>query len=120
MHGTAPGAIERDEIFCAGLVSHVPKIRSASLKAGFRPWRPDSMVMHVIRRVVVRHDFTRWRKDRVNISGAFVFGVDVGPGQHLFVHLIIQDRRAAYRDMDALTVSLGLNSLTRLRDRARN
>src|SRR5688572_32581914 len=69
---------------------HIPEIGGSPFELRFRPGRPDTVMMHMIGRVIVRDLFATGTKYRMNISTSLELGFDPGAGKFGFRTVIHQ------------------------------
>ena len=87
-----PRFIHAHKIDAPLAVAHVPEIRGASVELGFGPSPPDTVMMDMVRRKIVGHNFSRERANGMEVSAPLEKSFDIFAGQSTRLGLIIEQR----------------------------
>src|SRR5262245_12054191 len=91
MHRATPRVEQGNKLDATFGLAHVPEIRLASIKYRFRPGPPDTVVMDMIWRKIVRDDLVGQGADGVQVGAALEYVGDFRAGERARFGLIFQE-----------------------------
>src|SRR5215475_5709319 len=93
----APVIVQRGKVHPALALTHVPKVGRATVELRVRPRPPHAVMMDVVRRKIVGHQFSGEGSDGMEISAAPKDWLDVIARERARLRLIIEQWQGRHR-----------------------